>query len=72
MTKTITTYKFQDPMGPANKANPVYFAVMSDATDNAVVLGLYIGRNFAYEESNKVNGCVRKGIIYQDEFLALG
>jgi hypothetical protein len=71
MIKTCTTYKFQDPMGAANKNNPVYFAVMSDATENAVVLGLYIGRKFAYDESDKVNGCVRKGIVYQDEFLAL-
>jgi hypothetical protein len=66
-----TVFKFKDPIGPANKASRVYFAVMSNVSRRAEVIELYIGEKFAVEQASKINGYVRKGIVFEDQFVEL-
>lgn len=71
MKKHCTTYKFKDPLGPANKATQVWFAVMTNTSIKAEVIQLYIGKKFAEDEAVKLSGCVRMGVVYQGEFLEI-
>ncbi len=70
--KVINVFEFKDQLTSANSDNRIYYAVMTDTTDNAVVIEMFTGKTFAQQYADKLpNACVRMGMVDRGRFIEL-